>query len=32
MDFNIDNETFANAYRCLSDANILLEAGLGNFN
>ena len=32
MDFNINNETFANAYRCLSDANILLEAGLGNFN
>ena len=32
MDFNINNETFANAYKCLSDANTLLEAGLGNFN
>ena len=32
MDFNINNESLANAYKCLSDANILLEAGLGNFN
>lgn len=32
MDFNINNETFGNAYKCLVDANTLLEAGLGNFN
>ena len=32
MDFNINNETFANAYKCLSDANVLLESGLGNFS
>ena len=32
MDFNINNESFAKAYRCLSDANMLLESGLGNFN
>ena len=32
MDFNINNETFANAYKCLNDAVILLESGLGNFN
>ena len=32
MDFNIDNETFANAYKCLKGANELLAAGLGNFN
>ena len=32
MDFNINNETFAKAYNCLNDANILLESGLGNFN
>ena len=32
MDFNINNESFGKAYMCLSDANILLESGLGNFN
>lgn len=32
MDFNINNETFANAYKCLKDANMLLESGLGNFD
>lgn len=32
MDFNINNETFGKAYMCLSEANILLESGLGNFN
>ena len=32
MDFNINNETFAKAYNCLNDANILLGSGLGNFN
>lgn len=32
MDFNIDNESFAAAYKCLSSANELLENGLGNFN
>lgn len=32
MDFNINNETFANAYKCLNDANIMLDSGLGNFN
>lgn len=31
-DFNIDNETFAAAYKCLKNANLLLDAGLGNFN
>ena len=32
MDFNINNETFANAYKCLNDANILLQNGLGDFS
>ena len=32
MDFKIDNESFAAAYRCLNDANGLIEAGLGNFS
>lgn len=32
MDFNINNETFANAYKCLNGANELLETGLGNFS
>ena len=32
MDFCINNESFANAYKCLNDANILLEAGLGSFD
>jgi len=32
MDINIDNESFANAYKCLIDANVLLEEGLGNLN
>lgn len=31
-DFNIDNETFAAAYKCLKDAYGLLENGLGDFN
>ena len=31
MDFNINNESFANAYKCLKNANSLLDAGLGNF-
>ena len=32
MDFNIDNKSFGNAYNCLSEANALLQNGLGNFN
>ena len=32
MDFNIDNESFAAAYKCLNSANELLENGLGNFS
>ena len=32
MDFCIDNESFGKAYKCLSEANNLLESGLGNFN
>lgn len=32
MDFNIDNESFAAAYRCLRNANELLEVGLGDFS
>ena len=32
MDFNINNETFSNAYKCLKEANMLLQKGLGNFN
>ena len=32
MDFCINNETFAAAYLCLKDANVLLKKGLGNFN
>lgn len=30
MDFNINNETFGEAYVCLVDANYLLEVGLGD--
>ena len=29
---NINNETFSKAYKCLYEANLLLENGLGNFN
>jgi len=31
MGININNESFANAYKCLSDANNMLKDGLGDF-
>ena len=31
MDFNINKETFASAYKCLNEANALLDSGLGDF-